>query len=45
MNKTELQQNADFLSIAMEEMDTDSVEFEFVQEVYENLIKEINDMD
>ena len=43
MNKTQLQQNADFLSIALEEMDPDSVEFEFVQEVHTNLLELIDD--
>lgn len=39
MNKQELLQNADFLQIAMEEMDNDSVEFEFVEDVYGNLLE------
>lgn len=39
MNRTELLQNADFLEIAMEQMDEDSVEYEFVADVYANLIE------
>ncbi len=39
MNKQELLQNADFLEIAMEQMDSDSVEYEFVEDVYGNLIE------
>jgi len=38
MNKRELLQNADFLQIAMEEMDDSSVAFEFVEDVYGNLL-------
>lgn len=37
MDRTELLQNADFLDIAMEQMDPDSVEYEFVEDVYNNL--------
>jgi len=40
MNRQELLQNADFLEIAMEQMDDDSVEYEFVEDVYANLITE-----
>ena len=40
MNRQQLLQNADFLEIAMEQMDDDSVEYEFVEEVYANLITE-----
>lgn len=39
MDNKELLQNADFLQIAMEEMDNDSVEFEFVEDVYRNLLE------
>lgn len=39
MDKQELLQNADFLEIAMEEMDNGSVAFEFVEDVYQNLIE------
>lgn len=45
MDKTKLQRNMDFLSIAMEQMDEDSVEYEFVQDVFQNLLDELNDMD
>jgi hypothetical protein len=38
MKDDELNRNADFLQIAMEEMDNDSVAYEFVEDVYENLI-------
>lgn len=38
MDKEELHRNADFLEIAMEQMDDDSVEYEFVADVYGNLI-------
>jgi len=38
MNEQELLQNADFLEIAMEQMDDDSVEYEFVEDVYGNLV-------
>lgn len=40
MNRQQLLQNADFLEIAMEQMDDDSVEYEFVEDVYSNLITE-----
>lgn len=40
MNRQQLLQNADFLEIAMEQMDDDSVEYEFVEDVYANLITE-----
>lgn len=43
MDRTELLQNADFLEIAMEQMDEDSVEYEFVAEVYSNLIEAAED--
>jgi len=39
MDDQELLQNADFLDIAMEQMDEDSVEYEFVEDVYSNLIE------
>ena len=39
MNDQELLQNADFLEIAMEQMDEDSVAYDFVQDVYHNLIE------
>jgi hypothetical protein len=39
MDRTELLQNADFLEIAMEQMDDDSVEYEFVEDVYSNLVQ------
>lgn len=38
MNEQELLQNADFLEIAMEQMDVDSVEYDFVEDVYTNLL-------
>jgi len=38
MDRQECLQNADFLEIAMEQMDPDSVEYEFVEDVYGNLI-------
>lgn len=37
MDKEELLRNADFLDIAMEQMDEDSVAYDFVSDVYENL--------
>lgn len=37
MDSTELQQNIDFLDIALEEMDEDCLEYGFVEDVYENL--------
>jgi hypothetical protein len=40
MNRQQLLQNADFLEIAMKQMDDDSVEYEFVEDVYANLITE-----
>ncbi len=40
MTEQELYRNADFLSIAMEQMDEDSVEYGFVQDVYTNLLEE-----
>jgi len=40
MDEIELLQNADFLQIAMEEMDEDSVAFGFVEDVYQNLLEE-----
>lgn len=40
MNRQQLLQNADFLEIAMEQMDDDSVAYEFVEDVYANLITE-----
>lgn len=43
MNKTELLQNADFLEIAMEQMDDDSVAYDFVQDVYGNLVEAAED--
>jgi hypothetical protein len=39
MNDEELLRNADFLSIAMEQMDPESVEYDFVSDVYDNLIE------
>lgn len=39
MDKQELLQNADFLDIAMEQMDDDSVAYDFVQDVYGNLVE------
>ena len=39
MDRIEILQNADFLSIAMEQMDADSVEYEFVEDVYGNLLE------
>jgi hypothetical protein len=43
MDKLELQQNADFLSIAMEQINNDDVAYEFVEEVYHNLLDEIEE--
>lgn len=45
MDETELSQNADFLSIALEEMDRGNGEVArgFVEDVYENLMEELND--
>jgi len=43
MDKIELQQNADFLSIAMEQINNDDVAYEFVEEVYLNLLDEIEE--
>ena len=42
MNDTELKQNADFLEIAMEQMDEDSLEYEFVEDVFHNLMEAAN---
>lgn len=41
MDENELKQNADFLSIALEEMDSDSVAYEFVEDVYENMLEDL----
>jgi len=38
MNNKELLRNADFLEIALDEMNEDSVAYEFVEDVHENLI-------
>lgn len=38
MDDKKLLQNADFLEIAMEEMDDNTVAFEFVEDVYGNLL-------
>lgn len=43
MNEKELLRNADFLEIAMEQMDSDSVEYGFVEDVYYNLIEDSTD--
>ena len=45
MDNTKLSQNADFLSIALEQMDAgnDDVAKEFVEDVYENLLEEMDD--
>lgn len=42
MNEKELQQNVDFLSIALEEMDAENYQSaqEFIEEVYGNMIDE-----
>lgn len=40
MNNDDLLRNADFLSIAMEQMDDDSVAHDFVEDVYGNLMEE-----
>jgi hypothetical protein len=40
MTDEELLRNADFLSIAMEQMDDDSVAYDFVEDVYGNLLEE-----
>lgn len=40
MDDDDMLRNADFLSVAMEQMDPDSVEFEFVEDVYQNLLEE-----
>lgn len=42
MNQTEIKQNADFLEIALEEIETGTVQYEMVEEVYHNLIGEID---
>lgn len=42
MDDTELKQNADFLSIALEEMDENSAAYEFVEDVYNSLLDEID---
>jgi DNA-directed RNA polymerase subunit K/omega len=39
MNDKEILQNADFLEIALEEMEEGTVEYEFVEDVYYNLIE------
>lgn len=39
MNDEELLRNADFLSIALEEMDEDSAEYGFVSDVCTNLVE------
>lgn len=41
MDDESLLQNADFLQIAMEEMDEDSVAYDFVQDVYANLVESV----
>lgn len=43
MNATELQHNADFLSIALEEMEAGNYESaeEFVQDVYANMLEDL----
>ena len=45
MDEDDLKINADFLSIALEEMDAENYESaeEFVGDVYENLLNEIED--
>ena len=45
MDETELSQNADFLSIALEQIDAGNYEVarEFIEDVYSNLLKEIDD--
>lgn len=43
MDKKELLQNADFLDIAMEQMDDDTVAYDFVQDVYGNLVEAAED--
>jgi hypothetical protein len=43
MDDEQLLQNADFLSIAMEQMDKESVEYGFVQDVYSNLMEAVDD--
>lgn len=39
MNDEELLRNADFLEIALEEIEEDTVAYEFVEDVYYNLIE------
>lgn len=45
MDNTELSQNADFLSIALEQIDAGNYEVarEFVEDVYGNLLEEMDD--
>lgn len=38
MDSDELLRNADFLEIALDEMDEDTVAYEFVEDVHQNLI-------
>lgn len=44
MDDLSLIQNADFLSIALEEMDEDSVEYEFVEDVYFNMLESAEEL-
>lgn len=43
MDELTLKQNADFLSIALEEIDPDTAAYEFVEDVYESLLEEIEE--
>jgi len=43
MDRQELLQNADFLDIAMEQMDDESVAYDFVEDVYGNLVEAAED--
>jgi hypothetical protein len=43
MDEKELLQNADFLDIAMEQMEDDTVAYEFVEDVYGNLVEAANE--
>lgn len=41
MDNDEILRNADFLEIAMEEMDDESVAYGFVEDVYANLLESV----
>lgn len=40
MNKGDILRNADFLSIAMEQMNEDDTAYEFVEDVHDNLMED-----